>query len=409
MTSKIVAISTCALAFIVLACDKKSPASASPESNTNAAQAAPTPPPASSDPNAPLPTTPPKGARWTSQETTFNCGVMWAGNIKEHRFEYVNKGTDTLEIYEIKPGCFCSKAENTTMKVPPAKMGRMTYRLDTSGKYGPLDETITLITNDPDRPKMIFRMIGEVKLFAEQEVIFDNSLPNGGDEKSLAALRKKLGTWDKIKPDDHLKRVLRIRNTSGQPLDIELLPMFPEKTNFKAELKTTKPHEEYELTIIGEPPFQGGLNKAVISCKTNVKEMKAFTIPLYATVPQRIEVLPTKIVVDPGMPVVLERRIAITHDGSRPFKITGLESTEQSFDLRLLPQNPAKPNQWIATLRLPDANYRPPPFGEVVRFHTTDDERPIIDVYVMPSLYMEPGERPKNFPMVFQPGIMPSP
>src|SRR4030095_13120142 len=115
---------------------------------------------------------------------------------------------------------------------------------------------------------------------------------------SLAAFRKRLGTWDKIKPDDHLKRVLRLRNTSGQPLDIELLPMFPETSNFKAELKTTKPHEEYELTITGEPPFKGGLNKAVISCKTNLKEMKTFIIPIFATVPQRIEVIPTKVVVD---------------------------------------------------------------------------------------------------------------
>ena len=340
---------------------------------------------------------------------TFDCGTMWAGNVREHRFQYANKGIETLEIFEVKPSCFCSKAINTTMKVPPAKMGQMIYRLDTSGKFGPLDESITLITNDPDRPHMIFRMTGNVKLFADQEVVYDSSLPNGGDEKSLAPLRKRLGTWDQIKPDDHLKRVLRIRNTSEQPLDIELLPMFPEKSNFRAELKTTKPHEEYELTIIGEPPFKGGFNKAVISFKTNLKDMKTFTIPIYATVPQRIEVLPTKIVVDPGMPVVLERRITITHDGSTPFKITGLETTEQAFDLRLLPQNPAKPREWTATLRLPDANYRPPPFGEIVRFHTTDKQQPIIDIYVLPSLHMEPGERPEKFPMVFQPGIMPAP
>jgi hypothetical protein len=395
---------------IILAagCDKKSASPDAPnESGGNLAQVGLTP--QKSLPASPTSQPTASGARWSSKEMSYNCGDMWAGNIRQHKFEYLNTGTDTLEILEAKPGCYCSTATNMVSKVPPARSGRFTYRLDTSGKLGHIDETITLVTNDSANPYMVFHMTGEVKLFAEQEVIYDSSLPGGGDAKTLEPLRKKLATFDAIKPDSHLKRILRIRNTSGQSLALSLLPMFPAKTPFKVELKETKAGEEYELTVLGEPPYQGGVNKAVASFKTNIKGMPTFVIPIYATIPQRVEVVPTKIVVDPGLPVVLDRYITITHDGSRPFKIMSLETTEQSFDLRLLPQNPTKPNQWVATLRLPDSKYRPPPYGEVVRFYTTDDEQAVIDIYVLPTMGLEAAERPPSKPMVFQPGIMPAP
>jgi hypothetical protein len=349
-----------------------------------------------------------KGAWWELVEGSHDFGSAWAGQFKSHVFVLKNTGPETLEIYEMKPSCGCVSTERLPRRIAPGKAANIPFHADLSGRLGPFLESITLITNDAQRTHVVMEMTGQVRMPATQEVIYDSSLPGGGDAASLAPIRKMLASFGQVKPDRPLKRIVRIQNTSGQPLQLEVMSVHPEGSPFSATLRETQPGETFELTVEGKPPFKEGLTKATIAVRTNIPDYDRFTITASAEVIGRIQVTPRKIVVNPDRRVVLERRITIRHDGTQPFEITGLFSSDASFDLRLLPADSTQPNECRAVLVLPGPDYRPPMWGEIIRFETTDAQRPTIDIPVVPDQDLEPAPRPENVPLVFQPGVMPN-
>lgn len=349
-----------------------------------------------------------KGAWWELDENTYDFGTAWSGQRRSHTFLLKNNGPEPLEIYEMKPSCFCVTTERLAARVLPNRGTSVRFHVNLANRVGPFLESMTLVTNDPQQPYIVMEMRGNVQMPAVQEVIYDSSLPGGGDATTLGPVRGMLGMFGRLKRGDvPLKRILRIRNTSGQPLHLSLLPMFPEKTRFSASLKTTIEGEEYELTIEGQPPFAEGRTEALISLQTNLRDFEQFSIPVSVEVVGRIEVRPPLIVVNPNMASVLERRIVIRHDGTKPFVITGLFASEASFDLRMLPQDPTKPNEWRALLKLPGPQWIPPPWGEIIRFETTDAERPTIDIPIVVDRDIAPSPRPDSAPLAWQPGMMP--
>lgn len=349
-----------------------------------------------------------KGAWWELDENSYDFGTAWSGQLQSHTFLLKNNGPEPLEIYEMKPSCFCVTTERLAARVLPNRGTSVRFHVNLANRVGPFLESMTLVTNDPQQPYIVMEMRGDVRMPAVQEVIYDSSLPGGGDATTLGPVRGMLGTFGKLKRGDvPLKRILRIRNTSGQPLHLSLLPMFPEKSRFSAALKATIEGEEYELTIDGHPPFDEGRTEAMISLQTNLRDLERFSIPVSVEVVGRIEVRPNLIVVNPNRAAVLERRITIRHDGSQPFVITGLFASDASFDLRLLPQDPAKPNEWRALLKLPGPQWVPPPWGEIIRFETTDAQRPTIDIPVVVDRDIPLSPRPDSVPLAWQPGMMP--
>jgi len=349
-----------------------------------------------------------KGAWWELDENSSDFGLAWSGQRRSHTFLLKNNGPEPLEIYEMKPSCYCVTTERLAARVLPNRGTSVRFHVNLANRTGPFLESMTLVTNDPQQPYIVMEMRGEVRMPAVQEVIYDSSLPGGGDATTLGPVRGMLGLFGKMKRGDvPLKRILRIRNTSGAPLHLTLLPMFPENSRFSASLKSTIEGEEYELTIDGSPPFGEGITEAMISLQTNLQGFERFSIPVSVEVVGRIEVRPNLIVVNPNRASVLERRITIRHDGSRPFEITGLFASGDNFDLRMLPRDPTLPNEWRAILKLPGPQWVPPPWGEIIRFETTDAERPVIDVPIIADREVPLSPRPESAPLAWQPGMMP--
>jgi hypothetical protein len=53
---------------------------------------------------------------------------------------------------------------------------------------------------------------------------------------------------------------------------------------------------------------------------------------------------------------------------------------------------------------LPAGEYFPPPYGEVIRIETTDAEKPLIEIMVLPDLQPSGAPRPADKPLEFYPG-----
>lgn len=374
-------------------------------------QAGPTSPPAQTTPAAAARSAPASGPRWLCEQPILEFGEVWVGTVVQKEFSFRNAGVEALRIKKVSPRCSCSSAPTYPKEVPPGGSGVLTFVLKTDGKpYGPIGEFITLDTNDPQTARPQLWLKGFIKTAFHMEVVAD----------SLDERNKKAGKttdshaiegagFGKIKTDDRLHRVIKLSNTSGQPLSVTMQPLQP-GSRFKVELQETVPQQEYELTVIGEPPFPPGYSSAQIVLQTNIPEDPRHTIPVNAYVPPRIEVIPPdRMVIDQEMYAQKERKITIMNNGSTPLNVLGIATSEPNFGIVLLPRDPAKPEEQIINIALPGGeSYRPPPYGEIIEIKTDDAEKQLIRITVLPSLNATATPRPPEKPLVLHPVALPN-
>ncbi|GMU35172.1 MAG: DUF1573 domain-containing protein [Planctomycetia bacterium] len=347
---------------------------------------------------------PATGPKWVLDEPLHDFGTAWAGLVVQNKFVVRNEGVGILKLIEAKPHCSCSVADDYTREIPQGESGTITFTLQTASKSGQVQESIVVKTNDPTNPYMTLEMKGFVKTVCKLEVIEDSVARVGTSD--FADIRNFGANFGRVTADQHVRRVIKMTNTSGSPLELKLLGVNQGSERFRAELKETKPKEEYELTVIGEPPFVEGYNSGTIMFGTNISDNPAFNVGAYAYVPARIEVVPPKMIVDPKYPIQPIRALRITNNGSEHFEITSVSCSNPGFRIKLLPLNASNPKTREIEVRLPLGQYRPPEYGDIVRVETNDAEKPLIDVYVLPRLNMEPAPRPADLPLVFTPGTI---
>ncbi len=372
----------------------------------------------SADPARPAENTPTKqpdarrqgGPQWTCQSVEHDFGEVWAGVQVRHPFPIENTGDQTLRVLEAKPQCACSVAENYTREIPPGVTGTIPFLLDTSSKSGPVRESLIIKTNDPKAPNMQLWMKGVVKTVCKAEVVADVALEDPKlPPKEAAKIRNSRTYFGVVKPNQRIHRVVRLTNTTGAPLSLTLMSP-PQHPQLNIAFKQTQPGEVFELTIEGKPPYPPGNLNLQVPLKTNIPDVPNYMIPIYARIPDRIDVVPPKIVADEISARNKNRTINITNYGDTPFEIVGLEVSHPELQAALRPPNPANPALSTIEVTLPPGEYRPPPWGEVVRIHTNDPDFALIEISVLPSLRLPATPRPLDVPPIeFYPGKLVEP
>ncbi len=363
-------------------------------------KAPPTAPPVRQDAPAKPKPQPATGPGWQCAPTVHDFGEVWAGKTVQHNFEFQNVGTAPLLIPKPKAHCSCSSAADWSKNVAPGQTGSIPFQLKTTNKFGPVQEYLEVETNDPKVPMVRLWMKGTVKTVCQCEVIED---ANASSPAKLKEIKKRRGYFGKIKTGDSLHRVVRMRNTTGEPLTLELMPPRGVGPQFTFDLRVVEPGEVFDVTIDGKPPFPTGRTGTTLMFKTNVRERPFYRLPVLATVPPRIEVIPHKIVADERSWQIKRRRIRIHNNGSTPIKVTGLAVSDPAYKVKLLDRDPKQPTQIQVEVLLPDGDYRPPPYGEVVRVETNDAEKPVIELMVLPDLRKPATPRPADKPLTMHP------
>jgi outer membrane biosynthesis protein TonB len=80
-------------------------------------------------------------------KTEYSFGVVVTGKVIEHNFEFVNKGTEPLVIYDATSTCGCTIPEYPKEPVMPGQTGSIKVTYDSKGKIGTQDKLITIKTN----------------------------------------------------------------------------------------------------------------------------------------------------------------------------------------------------------------------------------------------------------------------
>jgi hypothetical protein len=95
-------------------------------------------------------------------QNTFDFGKIKQGESVSFEYNFTNTGKSNLFIRKVTAACGCTAAVTTADMIPPGKSGIIKTTFNSAGKTGTQNKTITVITNDPENPKVILWIKGEI-------------------------------------------------------------------------------------------------------------------------------------------------------------------------------------------------------------------------------------------------------
>jgi hypothetical protein len=152
----------------------------------------------------------------------YYFGYMPINAIVHHDYWIRNKGTDTLQIISVKPGCGCTAAPLSKDVIAPGDSSQLKIIFDSKNMTGKMVKDVQIYSNDPNNPAIT------VKFFAvvNREHDFVRALPN--------VLRfAKFGS-----KDGKLTKSFDIVNNYDSEVSLKLIEL--PSTNFKIDKTTAK-------------------------------------------------------------------------------------------------------------------------------------------------------------------------
>lgn len=292
----------------------------------------------------------------------FDFGEIWAGPKLDATFKLKNTGDAPLEILRVKPGCGCTIAGPYPQRIEAGESGEFPFSLNSIRLNGRFRKSITISTNDPKKRELRLGLTGVAKQHVD--VLPGNAI------------------FGKVTADEPHERVIKIVSNVEQPLKISLDET--SKPPFTFDLSEVEPGKEYELRIKMTPPYTTGPQYAKVNLLTNIEERSSIPVVANATVPERLDVSPSQIIISPidGMQAggnIRLRPVRVTNYGKSPVHILEGMSDDPEIKVTVNEQTPGK--AYIVNVETPP-NYMPPDGGRMVTLKTDDSAMPVIQIPV---------------------------
>lgn len=92
----------------------------------------------------------------------FKFGKITQGDKVEHTYVLINSGKSDLIIRKVKASCGCTAVQPEKKVIAPGESVNIKTVFNSAGKLGNQNKTVTIITNDPKKSKLILWVKGEV-------------------------------------------------------------------------------------------------------------------------------------------------------------------------------------------------------------------------------------------------------
>ena len=209
-------------------------------------------------------------------DLVYKFGEVDEGEEVSYTFTFINSGTDTLVITNVKPTCGCTVPGDYTKEVEPGKTGEIPVVFHSKGFQGGISKTIRVETNIPNSEPIGIRLEGTVK------VLISN------DPRSIW-----LGQTRKDGPP--ITGSVTLKNHVDTPLNI--LKVEASDKRAATKIITIKEGEEYAIEVTVSPPFLMEQVREILTIMTNIEGKKKFEIQYYYYGISDIEVAPKEMII----------------------------------------------------------------------------------------------------------------
>lgn len=103
------------------------------------------------------------GAKIFFNETQHDFGKVKEGGKVEYTFTFENKGTESLQIKDVKTSCGCTAAVVSESTIKPGQTGSIKIEFDTKNRSGRNSKTITVVSNDVKEPNKLLTIYADIQ------------------------------------------------------------------------------------------------------------------------------------------------------------------------------------------------------------------------------------------------------
>ncbi|MGH7906312.1 MAG: DUF1573 domain-containing protein [Candidatus Binataceae bacterium] len=284
----------------------------------------------------------------------YNFGGVLNGPPVGHTFTIRNAGDAELIIGQVIASCGCTAAKPTRTHIPPGQTSQIAVEINTKVLSGQSEHTVMLLTNDPQNPKAVLKLVGDVKLqvtATPPDLDFGKIAHGAGATRNLVltALNQKgfeAGAIKNSNPNIKIQQAQAARGEKGVTLKVALLKTMPVGP-FVDTINISTNRAPVAVSVFGSVTGEINVDPPQVS---------------FGLVPHRQSAM---------------RIVRLVNSGKRDVKLIGISTSNDSVIVKVQPIAPGR--QYKITLRLrentPDGQVR----GQLV-LKTDDPEQPTVTI-----------------------------
>lgn len=294
------------------------------------------------------------------QSEVFDFGRLPAGQVVTNAFIFTNTGNATLEVLNVSPSCGCTTAGDWSRRVEPGMVGFIPVQFNSSTFSGPIHKTVTVASNDKQRPSLTLQITGTVWKAIEVQPQFA-AMTMGPDATDAATM-------------------VRIVNNTDEPL--VLSPPDSPNPAFKTELEEVSKGKEYHLKIRVSGPLPQGNTQSQITMKTGITNPPAITAVAWVNVQPALMVMPSQMSLPPGpLPAPATPSLIIQNNSTNALELSEAKINAKGAEVKI---NETQPGRTFNVLVTFPQGFQAPPNEKVeLTIKTTSAKTPLIRVPIV--------------------------
>lgn len=255
----------------------------------------------------------------------WDFGNKWHGEPCSTEITITNAGDAPLKILKIKSSCGCTALKPKRNELSPGESDAMVLSYNTKKNKEQVSQTITLETNDPERPRVAIRVKGVVKKVYDVEP--SNRI-----------------TFVKVERDSVATQSVELHNNMEEEVELTFKP-FDEPAPFDIKLEPIEAGRVYRLSATTRPPLKLGANSANVVLETGLEKLPSVMIPVSAYIAPRVYVNPAQLWVAPEVTKPFQRFVKVSYRSDQPIEIKEIKSSHPDLIKveQLPPRKPVNP------------------------------------------------------------------
>lgn len=208
------------------------------------------------------------------KEPNYDFGSVFRGSKVEHIFGFKNEGQGELNIKRVSSSCGCTAAVISSQNIPYNEYGEVKVAFNSQAYTGNVTKKITVYSNDPDTPKYVLTISGNVveEIIVEPKMVDFSQISYGVDSSKDISVKS---------ADTDLK--LKIKKVEAT------------NPNVITTFNENKEKNEYIVNALLKNDTDYGRINGNIFVYTNSKNQEKIIIPFYGEVIGDLSVYPPRI------------------------------------------------------------------------------------------------------------------
>jgi len=232
-------------------------------------------------------------------EPEYCFGTLSNTNEVPHTFVLVNEGMAPLVIYRVQTDCGCTLVRLRDKIIHPGEQTTVQVWLALKGRAGNQHKRVTIVSNDPDHPRLTLSLIGEA--VAELEVKPDRIY------------------WGNLRSDAAEVKTVDIRFDEAAPGHITGAGVM--SSAFVVDLATNKPGRAYRIRVRSVPPLGFGQFAVNVWITTDSSRYPRISVPMQGRVVGDIYAVPDEIRLESDNTQAVSRLLMVQSSCRQRFNI----------------------------------------------------------------------------------------